>query len=195
MGLPGKPSHQSHPHLLVQTTLPSPQDPWSCVVSSCDLGFGSCFVKCSYMFCFITFYRFFSFIFGSEADVPHGHRVPFLSFPTADLSSAHVLFLVFDSDVLSVKGGTWRVCLIRRKESFLVAWSNHPQKPMMTSPTPHASKHVLVPTGQGRSLLLLGGVCVCVHVCAKGGWPVPPKSTTSLSLPACDVSERDNRGG
>lgn len=50
--------------------------------------------------------------------------------------------------------------------------------------------------GAGRlALSRVGGVCVCVHVCAKGGWPVPPKSTTSLSLPACDVSERDNRGG
>ena len=45
--------------------LPSPQDPWSCVVSSRDLGFGSCFVKCSHMFWFMAFYHFFSFIFGS----------------------------------------------------------------------------------------------------------------------------------
>ena len=126
----------------------------------------------------MAFYHFFSFIFGSEPDIPHGRQVPFLSFPMADLSSAHVLFLVFDSDVLSVKGGTWRVCLIRRKESFLVAWSNRPQKPMVTSPTPHASKHVLVPTGQSRSLLLLGCVCVCVCMCVQreGGLsrPNPP---------------------
>ena len=172
--------------------LPSPQDLWSCVISSCDLGFGSCFVKCSYMFWFIAFYHFFSFVFGSEPSVPCGRQVPFLSFPMADLSSAHVLFLIFDSDVLSVKGGTWCVCLIRRKDCFLVARSSCPQKPMVTSPTPHACKHVLCPQGSAGACFSWGGY-VCVR--AKGGWPVPAKSTTSLPLPACKVSEHDNCSG